>query len=125
MQDFHSRVIRFLARHAGKTFKDTHDEVLAGTAPAVLDDGAGRPLLKAIKKFAQSSLYSSRTVRNRELTAQAVLRGSEIERDAIEQLLIVPDVRGAERLDTLARRDRAPRRRARWDRRVSLTGLYR
>ena len=62
MQDFRSGVIRFLARHAGKAFKEKHDEVLAGTAPAVLDEGAGRPLLKAIKKFAQSSLYSSRTV---------------------------------------------------------------
>ena len=46
------------------------------------------------------------------------LRRSEIERDAIEQLLVVADVRGAQRIDALARR-RIERRRdaARLDRR--------
>ena len=36
------------------------------------------------------------------LVGRHALRGSEIERDAIEQLLVVADVRGAQRVDALA-----------------------
>ena len=44
--------------------------------------------------------------------------GAEIERDAVEQLLVVADVRGAQRVDALARgADRAPPRRGPRDRR--------
>jgi len=44
-------------------------------APPLLRDSDGASLLDALKDFAIASLYSSRIVRNREVTAQAVLFG--------------------------------------------------
>jgi dGTPase len=75
MQDFRSGVIRFLARHAGTAFQVQQAAILKGTAPPLLRDGDGAPLLTALKDFAEGSLYSSRIVRNREITAHAVLSG--------------------------------------------------
>jgi len=75
MQDFRSGVIRLLARHAGVEFRRSHKGVLAGDAEPLLRDGDGAPILSALKEFAGAALYSSTIVRNRELTAQAVLNG--------------------------------------------------
>lgn len=75
MQDLRSAAIRYLARHAGATFRDAQEDVLRGTAKALLSDCEASPLLHALQQFAASSLYSSTLVRNRELTAQAVLSG--------------------------------------------------
>lgn len=75
MQDFRSAITRFLALEAGKKFKASHAEIIAGTAPAILRDANDGLLLKSLKEFASSTLYSSSIVRNREITAQAVLSG--------------------------------------------------
>jgi dGTPase len=75
MQDFHSAVIRFLARSAGVTFRIRQESILEGTEDGLLRDSEASPLLAALKEFAESSLYSSPVVRSREITAQAVLGG--------------------------------------------------
>ena len=75
MQDFRSAVIRCLARQAGLAFKTQQAAILKGTAPPLLGDGDGSRLLTTLKTFAETTLYSSRVVRNREITAQAVLSG--------------------------------------------------
>jgi dGTPase len=75
MQDFRSAVIRLLGSQAGATFKSSQKSILEGKAHALLKNGDETPLLRALKDFAASSLYSSAIVRNREITAQAVLWG--------------------------------------------------
>jgi dGTPase len=75
MNDFRGALIRILARHAGTEFRKRQESILAGKAKALLDDSADPPLLKALSEFAGSRLYSSPIVRNRELTAHAVLCG--------------------------------------------------
>jgi len=72
MQDFRAAIIRLLARQAGEVFCRQHDEILAGTAPPLLTDNI---ILDALKAFAGSVLYSSSIVRNREITAHAVISG--------------------------------------------------
>jgi dGTPase len=75
MWEFRSAVIRLLARHAGAVFHSQQKSIIEGTASALLRDCAASPLLKALNDFAASCLYSSTIVRNREITAQAVLSG--------------------------------------------------
>lgn len=75
MNDFRSPVIRILARYAGTEFRRNQDAILSGKAKALLSDSQESGLLSAIKEFASSRLYSSAIVRNRELTAHAVLSG--------------------------------------------------
>jgi dGTPase len=72
MQDFRAAIIRLLTREAGSVFRDTHEEVLKGTARPLLADCA---ILSTLKTFAGTSLYSSAIVRNREITAHAVISG--------------------------------------------------
>jgi dGTPase len=75
MNDFRGALIRILARHAGIEFRKRQENILEGKAKALLDDSAAPPLLSALSEFASSHLYSSPIVRNRELTAHAVLCG--------------------------------------------------
>jgi len=75
MQDFRSGVIRFLASRAGLGFRHAHGALLTGHAAPLLGDGDEGLLLGVIKSFAESSLYSSTIVRQREITAHAVLSG--------------------------------------------------
>lgn len=71
MQDLRGAVIRLLARRAGRSFEATHTSILAGKARPLLN---GAPLLEALRQFAER-LYMCSVVRQRELTAHAVLSG--------------------------------------------------
>jgi len=71
-EDFRSGVIRFLARQAGLLFRQRQEKILNGDAAPILRDA---PLLKALRDFVEASLYSSWIVRQREITAHAVLCG--------------------------------------------------
>lgn len=75
LRDFRSAVIRFLAQHAGTAFEKDQQAIIEGRAPALLRAGVPAALLSSLKSFAEEKLYASVIVRNRELTAQAVLRG--------------------------------------------------
>ncbi len=75
MHDFRSAVIRLLVRHASCMFRDNQDSILKGSAGALLRNCGAWPVLKALNDFAVSHLYSSMIVRNREITAQAVISG--------------------------------------------------
>jgi len=75
MQDFRSAVIRYLAKRAGTAFYALHAKILDGTAPSLLSSTEGAVLLEGLKHFAETDLYGSVIVRNREITAQAVLSG--------------------------------------------------
>ena len=75
MNDFRSAAIRYLARHAGIVFRERQDRILEGEYFALLRDCEASPLIRGLKDFASSFLYDSRTVRSREITAQAVLCG--------------------------------------------------
>ncbi|MGO9210341.1 MAG: dGTPase [Terriglobales bacterium] len=75
MNDFRSAAIRLLTRHAGIVFRSRQDSILKGESFGLLRDCEASPLIKALNTFASSFLYSSTIVRNREITAQAVLSG--------------------------------------------------
>jgi dGTPase len=75
MQDLRSGVIRFLARRAGEQFHRNQDQIIHGKAGSLLSQTNGTLVLDALKDFAVTALYSSRVVRDREITAQAVLTG--------------------------------------------------
>lgn len=75
MQDFRSAAIRILAGRAGKKFVDSQDRILLGSADPLLQDDLALRLLGGLKEFATSALYCSPIVRDRELTAHAVLSG--------------------------------------------------
>lgn len=75
LRDFRSAVIRYLAHCAGLCYAKQHEAVLEGEAAPLLRDGPASQLLLALKDFAELKLYSSTIVRNREITAQAVLCG--------------------------------------------------
>jgi dGTPase len=75
LNDFRGALIRILARHAGAEFQKRQESIIDGRAKALLDESADPPLLAALSDFAGSQLYSSTIVRNRELTAHAVLCG--------------------------------------------------
>lgn len=95
MEHFRGGFVRYLARHAGTMFYKSHEDVLRGTAPPLLRRGPVERLLKAVKHFAETKLYSSSIVRERELTAHAVLSGllnayypvMKCERNRFEQAL--------------------------------------
>ena len=70
-----SAIIRLLARHAGATYRNMHDSIIDGESISLVQNSNVFPILEALNKFAESSLYSSPIVRNREITAQAVLTG--------------------------------------------------
>ena len=75
IHDFRSGALRYLTRKAGQNFHRLHDEILAGNARSLLQHEPTPPLLRALNDFAVKTLYSSRIVRQRELTAHAVLTG--------------------------------------------------
>lgn len=75
MQEFRASLTRYLAQEAGKNFKDRHDSILLGDSDPLLRQGSASVLLKALKDFAAAALYSSGIIRNREMTAHAVLSG--------------------------------------------------
>jgi dGTPase len=75
MQEFRASLTRFLAQEAGKNFKAKHESILLGDSDPLLRRGSGSIVLKALKDFAVSALYSSGIIRNREITADAVLSG--------------------------------------------------
>ncbi len=75
MQDLRSATIRLLARRAGKSFAENQKSILAGTHGPLLDKDSAFPILDGLKSFAEFALYSSPIVRNREITAHAVLTG--------------------------------------------------
>jgi dGTPase len=75
MQDLRAGVMRFLARQAAVNFRLNHDDIIKGHARPLLGDGSAAILLKSLKNFASSSLYSCPGIGNREITAHAVLYG--------------------------------------------------
>lgn len=75
MLNFRSAVVRLLARHAGLSYRNHHDDIIKGNQFALMKKSRAREFLEALNEFARSNLYNSPTVRNREITAQAVLTG--------------------------------------------------
>ena len=75
LEDFHAGVIRYLVRETASSYCRLHAAVVAGTAPPLLSACGAQTLLKALRSFAESRLYVSPVVRDRELTATATLTG--------------------------------------------------
>jgi dGTPase len=72
MNDFRSPVIRLCAYVAGVKFRDEHDEILSGKPVSLIGQ---HPLLAAMNTFVSKELYNSSVVKNREITAHAVVCG--------------------------------------------------
>jgi len=95
MEDFRASLLRFLARHAGIQYRESHEAMLSGSAPPILRSGKCESLLNAVREFAETHLYRAPLVRDRELTSHAVLQGlleaylplMECERDRFERAL--------------------------------------
>ncbi len=72
---FRSALVRLLCRQAGHIYYRDHNAILEGRAGPILEAGDAAILLEAVKAFANAHLYSCDIVRNREITAHAVLSG--------------------------------------------------
>jgi dGTPase len=75
MDDFRSSFIRYYARHAGIQFREFHIHRPPDRWTPLLREFVGSELLDSVRKFAENRLYTSNVVRDRELTAHAVLSG--------------------------------------------------
>ncbi|WP_026167675.1 dGTPase [Desulfovibrio oxyclinae] len=75
MEDFRSSFIRFLVKHAARGFRKLHENENLSDGNSLLSNGSAKNLLEAVKNFAEQKLYKSQIVRDRELTAHAVLSG--------------------------------------------------
>ena len=75
MQDFRASIFRYLAHNAGELFSREQTDVLNGEPFSLLRDDGPKCLLQALKNYADMFLYRSTIVRDRELTAHAVISG--------------------------------------------------
>jgi dGTPase len=75
IEHFRSGLIRYLVREAASRYRQSQYDLVRGVAQPLLRDGIAQTLLGAVKHFAETKVYVAPIVRDRELTANAVLHG--------------------------------------------------